>query len=158
VPDGAEQVTGYRLVVRPSGRVINLGRAATSATVGGLTNGTPYRFAVSAVNELGVGSSTISNVVVPAGVPTQVRSVRATPRIQSVQLTWRRPKTVNGAELRFYRVAVTGAARRTMKVPAGTTRLLVKRLRTGAHYRFAVEAVNSVGAGPKVRTSRVRPK
>lgn len=72
--DGGRPITGYKLEkgTYASGAwhfttaVDNTGTAATNATVTGLTNGTAYRFRVSAINALGTG--------------TPAESVSATPR------------------------------------------------------------------------------
>jgi hypothetical protein len=67
-PNGSP-ITGYRVTANPGGVTKNIGAAATSTTIGGLTNGTAYTFTVRATNAVGDGPpSTPSNQVVPAAV------------------------------------------------------------------------------------------
>lgn len=67
---GGKAITGY--VVTPFvGAVaqspVTFGSTATTQVIGGLTNGTGYRFKVAAINANGTGStSAFSNTVVPA--------------------------------------------------------------------------------------------
>ena len=68
-PDNGWPITGYTVTASPGGVTQNLGAAATSTTIGGLTNGTAYTFTVRATNAIGTGPpSTPSNQVVPAAV------------------------------------------------------------------------------------------
>jgi hypothetical protein len=64
-------VTGYVVVATPGGTKVNITPTASrmSAVVGGLTNGTPYTFTVTATNKLGTGPAVMTNQVTPAGVP-----------------------------------------------------------------------------------------
>lgn len=74
-PDNGSPITGYTVTASPGGVTTNLGAAATSTTIGGLTNGTAYTFTVRATNALGDGPpSAPSNQVVPAAsvVPTDL--------------------------------------------------------------------------------------
>ena len=52
---GGTAITGYRLTVNPGGTVQNLGANTTTATVNGLSNGTPYFVSVLAINSVGDG-------------------------------------------------------------------------------------------------------
>jgi SpoIID/LytB domain protein len=56
--------TGYRVVARPGGKTVTVGRDARSATVGGLAAGTRYTLSVSATSGVGPSDAT----VVPAEI------------------------------------------------------------------------------------------
>jgi hypothetical protein len=75
--NGGADITGYRIRAASNGStsyspvVANTGSNATSYSVTGLTNGTPYQFRVSAINSQGVGyESGASNSVTPEGTTT----------------------------------------------------------------------------------------
>lgn len=81
--NGGADITGYRIRAASNGStsyspvVANTGSPATSYTVTGLTNGTPYQFRVSAINSEGVGyESGASNSVTPeSGSTTPVTGI-----------------------------------------------------------------------------------
>lgn len=75
--NGGADITGYRIRSASNGSssystlVANTGSTATSYSVTGLTNGTPYQFRVSAINAEGTGyESGASNSVTPQGTTT----------------------------------------------------------------------------------------
>jgi Tol biopolymer transport system component len=66
VSDGGSAITSYRVTASPGGASVSAGGAARTATVTGLTNGTPYTFTVAALNAVGAGpASAPSNAVTP---------------------------------------------------------------------------------------------
>jgi hypothetical protein len=69
--NGGSAITGYTVTSSPGGLTANVG-ATTSATVTGLTNGTPYTFTVTATNAIGTGpASAASSPVTPvSGIAT----------------------------------------------------------------------------------------
>ncbi|MEO6200420.1 MAG: fibronectin type III domain-containing protein, partial [Cryobacterium sp.] len=131
---------------------------ATSLVVTGLTNGTTYRFQVSATNDVGTSAfSALSNAVTPAAVPTPV--VQGAARIGAVvagdaQVTvnWLAPLPVANAS------PVTGYSIRTFvgasTIPLRTTTVgnvtsaVIGTLINGTGYTFDVAAINAVGTGP----------
>jgi hypothetical protein len=66
--DGGAAITGYTVTSNPAGGTdSNAGSTSLTHAVTGLTNGTPYTFAVTATNSVGTGSdSSPSNSVSPA--------------------------------------------------------------------------------------------
>ncbi len=76
--DGGSPVTGYTVTASPGGATATTAGART-ATVNGLTNGTPYTFTVKATNVVGTGSaSAASAAVTPRTVPGAPTAVTAT--------------------------------------------------------------------------------
>jgi hypothetical protein len=57
--NGGSPVTGYTVTASPGGASVQVGAGATSATVGGLTNGVTYRFNVQATNAQGAGPASV---------------------------------------------------------------------------------------------------
>jgi Concanavalin A-like lectin/glucanases superfamily/Fibronectin type III domain len=64
--NGGSPLQGYTVTASPGGQSIGVDASATTATVGGLTNGTAYTFMVTATNSVGTGmASAPSNAVTP---------------------------------------------------------------------------------------------
>ncbi len=134
----------------------------TTATVGGLTNGTAYQFAVTATNAIGTGpGSTNSTQVVPAGPPLAPTGVSATAGTASATVTWTAPDP-QGSPITSY--TVTPYVGSTPQVPVTVsgsppaTTALMAGLTDGTSYTFAVTATNAVGTGASsVQSSAVTP-
>jgi murein DD-endopeptidase MepM/ murein hydrolase activator NlpD len=65
--NGGTAIQGYTVAATPGNLSVNVGGSATSAVVGGLTNGTSYTFTVTASNGIANAMSAASNAVVPTG-------------------------------------------------------------------------------------------
>ncbi len=72
---GGSAITGYVVTVVQTGRVVQVGATARSATIGALTNGTGYSFKVAAKNSVGVGPSSAATAVVKPRVTMSIGSV-----------------------------------------------------------------------------------
>ncbi|WP_092666734.1 Ig-like domain-containing protein [Agrococcus carbonis] len=126
----------------------------------GLTNGTAYTFRIQAVNRALEPSefSGYSAPAIPAGPPTQVQGVSATPdrsipgEVQ-VQVTWQ-PASENGDTIRYYTVTPSNGA-----APAqvtGTTANF-KFDAQGENVTFTVTATNEPGTSqPSAPSAAVR--
>jgi hypothetical protein len=67
--DGGDTISGYTVTANPGGATASVPGVAREATVTGLTNGTVYRFTVTAKNSAGTGpSSAVSNAVTPTAI------------------------------------------------------------------------------------------
>lgn len=67
---GTSAITGYRVIVRPGGQVVDVDGQTTHALFTGLTNGTAYTFTVTARNGVGVGSTSPPTAAVVPVAPT----------------------------------------------------------------------------------------
>jgi uncharacterized protein YmfQ (DUF2313 family) len=66
--DGHYPITGYTVTTSPGGGSTSVGAGVTSLLVTGLTNGTSYRFTITATTAAGVGLPATSNSVVPSAL------------------------------------------------------------------------------------------
>lgn len=166
--DGGRPISDYAIQRSSDGGATWLAVAdgvstATTATVGGLVNGSSYLFRVAAVNAAGTGPTTVTSAAAvpskPAAAPWLVRAVRGDGQ---VTLSWKAPPTTGGSPISDYRVETSadGGASWTMVADGVSTALstTVTGLANGVARSFRVAAVNSVGAGAvSLRTSPVIP-
>ena len=123
----------------------------TTATVTGLTNGTPYYFTVEAVNAAGNSPASIEVSATPYNVggpvPYAPHGLSAAAGDQQVSLTWISPGTVEGYDV--YEGTTSGGESTTpvngATLITGTT-YTVTGLTNGTPYYFTVEAVNLAGS------------
>lgn len=132
--------------------------AATSATVTGLVNGTPYQFRVAAVNIAGTGPYTgVNPTVSPRTAPNAPTSLAATAGDTQVVLSWNAPASDGGASITDYVVEFSsnsGSTWTTFSRAASTaTTATVTGLTNGTAYVFRVAAVNVAGTGAYATTA-----
>jgi len=137
---------------------------ATTATVTGLTNGSPYVFRVAASNAI-AGSEFIAwmTPILPLGVPGQVSSLSASHGNQQASLLWSAPPANHAGGITDYVIQQsTDGGSTWTTISDGTsadTSLAVTGLTNGSSYRYRVAAVNAVGTGPySSATSAVIPR
>jgi Ca2+-binding RTX toxin-like protein len=135
--------------------------SAVHVVIDGLTNGTPYKFEVWAVNRIGAGESFVAGPVVPATYASEPRDVKAYPGVGSARVSWTAPADNGGSEVTGYKVTVldrSGGQVGDVRSTADTT-LTVDGLTNGRKYRFVVTAVNGVGEGAaSVASNAIVPK
>jgi hypothetical protein len=123
--------------------------AATSATVGGLTNGVAYDLRVSAVNAAGTGATTATVTATPAAVPAAPTGLTLSTTSGSISAAWSAPVDTGGSPLTQFivehRLSPTGIWSRT--AAATSTSATIGGLADGSTYDVRVVAANAVGAG-----------
>jgi titin len=147
--DNGNAITGYRIVpVGPNGSVAptTTVAGARTAIIGGLTNGSSYRFEVSALNAIGTSAVTVSAAVVPAGSPLQPVSVAASAGDGQATIFWTAADD-NGSPIIDYTVTPVGPGG---PLPAATVdgaavSTTITGLANGTSYTFEVTATNALG-------------
>ncbi|MGC5077336.1 Ig-like domain-containing protein [Agrococcus sp. DT81.2] len=155
-------IQGYVVEISPPapGGVVQQQAAGTSHTWTGLLNGTAYTFRIQAVNLADEPSefSAYSQSVTPAGPPTQVQGVSATPNRSipgevQMQVTWTAPNP-NGAAITGYTVTPSNGAAAAQTT--GTTASF-RFAATGEDVTFTVTATNDAGTSqPSAPSAPVR--
>ena len=139
--DGGAPVTGYQVIVNPSGRVLTATSDQRTLSVDGLTNGQVATFDVAAVNDVGIGPAGSAQVV-PTGPPS-APAVEAHLRDGAVRLSWTAP-AANGDPVTGYVVQVLPAG---LPVDVTGTDTLLTGLTNDTRYDVSVAARNGVGTG-----------
>jgi len=146
-PDGGSPITSYTVtpyIGTTSEKTTSGSGAATSITVKGLKNGTPYTFTVTAANAIGKGQpSGHSNPVTPGIVPGAPAILNEKPGNGEITVSF---KLSTGTSPITYSVApappdhppVTGAG----------SPIIVPGLTNGTEYTFTVTGTNATGTGP----------
>ncbi|NMO13307.1 hypothetical protein HPC49_15380 [Pyxidicoccus fallax] len=146
--NGGSDVTGYTLTVEAGGTVVETREtSATSLTVTGLTNGTTYRFTVTATNGVGTGAASSPVSAVPQSLPGAPTGLAVSPGNTQVSLTWTAPQDNGGNPLTGYVVTVRSGGAVVRTQDATTTNATVTGLTNGTAYSFTVSATTSVGTG-----------
>ena len=134
---------------------------ALSCVVGGLANGTPYTFTVTATNGIGTGApSSPSNQVTPTnavtvpGAPTNVSAVAGNAQ---ATVSWTVPASNGGSAIIDYTVTSSpGPFTATAAGPSASS-AVVPGLANGTSYTFTVHARNTVGSSLESTASERRP-
>lgn len=156
VEQGGSAISGYVVTSSTPGRSCTT-TGATTCTVTGLTNGSPYTFTVIARNAQGESApSAASAPVIPFGAPSKPRDVRAmTSEARVLKVTWAPPESDGGSPITQY----TATA-----IPGGqscTTQLLtctIIGVTYGVTYRVEVVASNRAGSSPPETSPAVTPQ
>ncbi len=151
---GDPPATGYRIYrgTAPGGEtpLTTVGNVSAHTDVG-LTNGLRYYYQVAAVTPILEGPRSSEVSATPITIPTEPRSLQATPADSEVTLTWQPPSSDGGAAItahRIYRGTSPGALALLVGVgDVGTYR--DTGLTNGATYYYQVSAVNAAGEGPR---------
>jgi hypothetical protein len=161
---GTTPIAGYTLSLGGL-PVADLPASATTYTFTGLRSGTAYTVSVAAHNDSDASSPAAISAKTLASAPSAPRIGTAVSGAKggaiTAKATWSAPASTGGSAVTSYRVTAlrvssTGVVvgRKTVKVGA-SKRALVMTLTKGS-YRFAVVAVNAIGASKaSARSNRV---
>jgi len=155
----ATTLTSYT-VTSDHGQTVTVPGNATSTIVTGLTNGTAYRFAVTATNPRGTSDpSALSSSVTPQPVvPSAPLGIAAVAGNKQATINWNAPATDGGSPITSYTVTSNPGAK-TATVGGSARTATLTDLTNGTTYTFTVTATNGVGTGPaSVPSSAVTPR
>jgi Zn-dependent metalloprotease len=142
--NGGSPITGYTVTSSPGGSTATT-TGATTAVVTGLTNGTSYRFTVTATNAIGTSPPSLPSVaVVPKSAPSAPTAVVATPGGAKAVLSWTAPATNGGSRITRYTVTASPGGRTASS--SGATMATVIGLTSNTSYTFTVTATNLAGS------------
>jgi len=158
IDDRGSPVTSYTVTSYPDGITQTVDATQTTATMTGLTNGTSYRFRVTATSAIGTSTrSSATNPVVLGAKPGAPTNARAAKGDQSATVTWTAPTSDGGAPITSYKVTSYPDGV-TQTVDATQTTATVTGLINGTTYRFRVTATNRLGTSTSsVVTNAVIP-
>ena len=156
--DGAA-ITGYMIEYSlmadlSSPTSVTAAAAATSHTISGLTNGTPYYFRIAAVNSAGTaayypGATDAAVSATPAAIPLPPSALTATAADAEVTLSWDAPASDRGAPITGYMIDhdtdMNFSSPTTATTAADATSHIVSGLTNATLYYFRVAAVNAAG-------------
>ncbi|MET8151437.1 fibronectin type III domain-containing protein [Actinoplanes sp. NPDC049668] len=160
--DGGSPLTGYVVIMRPSGRSMTVAPTTRQATFSDLTAGTAYRFIVFAVNKSGRSAqSDETQPVVPTAPPKRPGApwtVVAAAGDGFAKVAWTAPGNDGGAPIVAYTVVATGSGASARVTRPGVREAVVRGLKNGTTYRFTVIAENRVGlSAPSAPSAPVTP-
>ncbi len=144
--DNGTPISSYTVTTTPTDKTCSPATLSyLSCYVTGLTNGSHYKFTVTARNGRGPGSpSPVSTTVVPATVPAAPTGVKAIASNASAKVSWNAP-TGHGSSISNYVVISTPTGK---TCTTGSLTCTVKGLHNGTTYTFRVRATNTTGIGP----------
>ena len=153
ISNGGTAITSYFAVSSPGG--FTGSGNISPINVAGLTNGTAYTFAVSAINAVGTSTASAdSNSVTPATVPDAPTGLAPTAGNAQVSLSWVAPIVNGGSAIIDYTIQYKLTSEPTVwstfaHVASIVTTMPVSGvgLVNGTSYDFRVSAVNDVGQG-----------
>ena len=121
------------------------GSVSAPKTVTGLTNGTPYFFAVSAVNAGGESALSVERSATPSATPAAAAptNIRATAGDNQVTVSW--DNVAGATSYNIYYGTSTGVTTASTKITDVTSPHVKTGLLNGTAYFFVVTAVNGNG-------------
>ena len=155
--DGGLPILTYVVTASPGGATATVSGTKLTATVTGLTNGTPYTFAVLPQNAVGNGYwSGQSNSVVPTGLPWPPLNAYASPANFGAIVSWSTPSYDGSTPITGYTVSMSPGG--TFTAAASARSLLIPSLAAATSYSFTVVATNINGnSAPSNVTNSVVP-
>ena len=147
--DGGAALVKYQLCAGST--CVNVGAAATTGSITGLTNGLTYALTVKAFNVHGASDSESASIELP-GAPSapEVRSVVGADG--SLTIRWGTPTSTGGSPLTGYRVCVVTTC---ASVDAAVRSRTVTGLTNGTSYAVSVSASTAYGTSATASSSGV---
>ena len=142
VYDGGSAIVRYDVYYTATAYITS---TATSCSITGLTNGTPYTVFVKAYNAQGEGLASNTITATPYTVPSKPTNVAVT---GAASVTWTAPAN-NGSTITSYTVRYSNDSFATHTDQTTTTNSCVISLPTTGTWSFKVFATNSRGDGPE---------
>jgi len=131
---------------------------ATSSTVTGLTNGTPYSFRVRAANAAGNGAWSTRAQTTPHTVPAAPNISSVVPGDGTLDVAWDEP-SAGGSPITSYLVQYAASSGQWGPSSAvSDTRLTLLGLENGVGHDVRVAAVNAAGTGPWSAVASATPR
>jgi Fibronectin type III domain len=150
--NGGSAITSYTVTSVPGGETAAASGTATSATVTGLTNGTAYRFYVTATNAAGKSAPSGSSALITpaaAAVPAAPVITGVLARASAVELAWSVPDTGASGLTGYVITAYSGGSKVTTATEAASaTDATVTGLTNGTQYVFTIMATDGTGSSP----------
>jgi hypothetical protein len=133
-----------------------LAASGSSATITGLTNGTPYYFIVVAANASGPSPDSAEVTATPAlALPAAPTGLSATAGSGQVSLAWNPVAGATSYTVRYG--TASGVMTTTVPVSITGSSHTVSGLSNGVTYYFVVSASNAAGNGPDSAQASARP-
>ena len=155
---GTSSISSYLVTASPGGQTCTytvVVPEVDACRVSGLTNGTPYTFAVVARSSVGNGPAGTSNQVTPMGPPSAPRTPSTTAGNGLATVSWTTPASDGGSPIAGYTVTSSPGGQSCTTTTALTC--AVAGLTNGTSYTFTITARNGVGTGPAATTSPATP-
>ena len=158
--NGGSPITGYQVDYKDAAATgwggapsLNVGSAALTATVSGLTNGTAYKFRIRGINAVGTDAVgfELATAVTPAPLPGGPLNLIGAAANSAVDLTWSAPDAadLHGQTITDYKVEYKASTSSSWTVVAHTasavTAIRVNGLANGVAYSFRVSTKTSAG-------------
>ena len=150
-------ITQYRIFDQTGRRVATC--TTNVCEVGGLLNGQPYSFTVSAVNEEGESErSGTSNTITISGAPNRPARPTLTAKDGKIEVSWSAPGS-NGFPITGYTATATVAGGRSVSCTTnGATTCVLTGLTNGKTYTVTVKAHNAKGDSPASPPATATPR
>lgn len=153
--NGGSAITGYRVTTQPGGATCTAAASATTCTITGLTNGTAYRFVVSALSAVGTGDPSAASPDTTPGPPPPPTGPTAVAADSGAVVSWTAPVLTGHAPLISSTVTATAAGQSpvTCTASAPATTCTLSGLVNDVTYSVAVTAANAHGNSSAAATS-----
>lgn len=159
-----ERILTYLIRYRPVGEAVwetseDLGGVDTSASIAGLIAGVEYEVSVGAISNLRASDPAVGRAVPLSATGTAPAGITASPRVNSVALSWTAPSVPEGQDLVDYQVQYRSVSDGVWRAHADgvstSTVTSIGGLVPGQLYEFSVSAVFTSGVGAAAMVSSV---